>query len=200
MSPTRICDGDAVRAPELLGVAGCIAPLHVERGVARPHGVVLVGERRAEERHDPVAHDLVDGALVAVDGLHHPLEHGIEELARLLGVAVGQQLHRALEVGEQHGDLLALALEGALRGEDLLGEVLGGVGLGLGDRGAAADSPATARRRTARRTCFPGASSRATLRAGEREAAPHSSQNRASVAVLGVAPGTRHGRGGAPPP
>ena len=91
--------------------------------------MVLVGERRAEQRHDPVAHHLVDGALVAVDGLHHALEHGIEELARLLGIAVGEQLHRALEVGEEHGDLLALAFERGLRGEDLLGEVLRGVGV-----------------------------------------------------------------------
>jgi hypothetical protein len=45
-----------------------------------------------------------------VDGLHHAFEHGIEKLARLLGIAVGEQLHRALEVGEQNGDLLALAL------------------------------------------------------------------------------------------
>ena len=115
-----------------------------ERGVARPHGVVLVGHRRAEQRHDPVAHDLVDGALVAVDGLHHPFEHGIEELPRLLGIAVGEQLHRALQVGEEHGDLLALALERGLRGEDLLGEVLRGVGLRGGEprsRGGAADSP-----------------------------------------------------------
>ena len=92
--------------------------------------MILVGERRAEERHDPVAHHLVDGALVAVDGLHHALEHGVEELARLLGIAVGEQLHRALEVGEEHGDLLALALEGGLGGEDPLGEVLRRVDVG----------------------------------------------------------------------
>src|SRR5262249_35757099 len=41
----------------------------------------------------------------------------------------GEQLHRALEVGEQDRDLLPFALEGALGGEDLLGEVPGGVGL-----------------------------------------------------------------------
>jgi hypothetical protein len=87
--------------------------------------VVLVGERRAEERHDPVAHDLVDGALVAVDGLHHPLEDGIESLRRLLGIAVGEELHRALEVGEEHGDLLALAFEGGLRGENLSARCFG---------------------------------------------------------------------------
>jgi hypothetical protein len=68
-----------------------------------------------------------------VDRLHHAFEHGIEELPRLLGVAVRQQLHRALEVGEEHGDLLALALEGALRGEDLLGEVLRRVGVRRGE-------------------------------------------------------------------
>ena len=86
--------------------------LHVERGVAGSHGMILMGQRRAEQRHDPVAHHLVHGALVAVDRLHHPLEHRVEELPGFLGVPVGEQLHRALEVGEEHRDLLALALEG----------------------------------------------------------------------------------------
>jgi hypothetical protein len=43
-----------------------------------------------------------------VHRLHHPFEDGVEERARLLGVAVGEQLHRALEIGEEHGHLLAL--------------------------------------------------------------------------------------------
>ena len=102
-------------------------PLHAHRGIAGADRVVLVPDRRAEERHDPVAHHLVDGALVVMDGFHHPLEDGIQELPRILGVTVGEQLHRALEVGEEDGHLLALALEGSLRGEDLLGEVLGRV-------------------------------------------------------------------------
>jgi hypothetical protein len=54
--------------------------------------VVFVGHRRAEERHDPVPHDLVHGPLVAVDGLHHPLEDGVEQGPGLLGVAVREQL------------------------------------------------------------------------------------------------------------
>ena len=106
-------DRHAVRAADLLGVL-LHRLLHPQRGVAGAHGVILVGERRAEQRHDAVAHDLVHRALVAVDGLHHPLEHGVEDFARLLGVAVGEQLHRALEVGEQHRHLLALAFEGGL--------------------------------------------------------------------------------------
>jgi hypothetical protein len=83
-----------------------------------------MGQGRAEERHDPVAHDLVDGAFVTVDGLHHVLEDRVQEPTRLLGITVGEQLHRALEVGEEHGDLLAFALEGGLGGQDLLDEML----------------------------------------------------------------------------
>ena len=86
--------------------------------------MVLVSHGRAKEGHDPVAHHLVDGALVAVDGLHHVLDHRIKELPGLLGIAVGQQLHRALQVGEQDCHLLAFALERRFGGEDLLGEVL----------------------------------------------------------------------------
>jgi hypothetical protein len=58
-------------------------------------------------------------------GLHHPFQHRVQELPGLLGVPIGQELHGALEVGEEDGDLLPFALEGALGGEDLLGEVLG---------------------------------------------------------------------------
>jgi len=64
-----------------------------------------------------------------MDGLHHAFEYGVQELTGLLGVALGKELHRAFEVGKEHGDLLALAFEGRLGGEDPLGEMLGGVGL-----------------------------------------------------------------------
>ena len=91
--------------------------------------MVLAGEGRAEQRHNPIAHHLVDGALVPMDGLHHSLEHRIEDLARVLGIGVGEQFHRAFHVGEEHGHLFAFPFEGGLRCEDLLGEVLRGVGL-----------------------------------------------------------------------
>jgi hypothetical protein len=44
------------------------------------------------------------------------------------GSAVGQDFHGALEIGEEHSDLLALAFEGGLGRKDLLGEVRGSVG------------------------------------------------------------------------
>ena len=62
--------------------------------------MVLVRQRGAEQRHDAVAHHLVDGTLVVVHGFHQPLEHGIQDSARLLRIAVGKQLERALEVRE----------------------------------------------------------------------------------------------------
>jgi hypothetical protein len=44
---------------------------------------------------------------------------------RVLGIAVGEQLHRALEVGEEDRDLLALAFQRGSGGQDPLGEMLG---------------------------------------------------------------------------
>ena len=98
----------AVRA--LAGVA-LHALVDAERRVTGAQRVILLGQRRAEERHDPVAHHLVDRAVVPVDGFHHELEDGVQDLARFLGIALRQQLHRSLQVGEEHGHLLALALE-----------------------------------------------------------------------------------------
>ena len=104
-------DDDPFGALELFRVAAHRC-LHAERGVARAYGVILMGDRRPEERHDPVTHDLIHDALVAVDRFQHALEDSVQQPARLLGVAVGQELHGALEVGEEYRDLLALANEG----------------------------------------------------------------------------------------
>ena len=87
-----------------------------------------MGKRGPKQGHDAIAHDLVHRALIAMHGRHHALEDRVEELPRFLGVTVGEQFHRALEVGKQHGDLLALAFQGAAGGEDLLSEVGGRIG------------------------------------------------------------------------
>jgi hypothetical protein len=91
-----------------------------------PPGVIFVGHWRAEKGHDSVAHHWVHRALVAVNGFHHPLQHRVQELPGLVRVPVGQQLHRVLEVREENRDVLALPLQGGLRRQDLLGQVLGG--------------------------------------------------------------------------
>jgi hypothetical protein len=119
------------------------ALVHAQRRVGRAHHVVLVGHRGAEDRHDPVAQHLVDGALVPVHRLHHQGQHRIQHAARVLRIAVGQQLERALHVREEHGHLLALALHRPARGPDLLGQVRRGIGVGGGeairDRGGRRD-------------------------------------------------------------
>jgi hypothetical protein len=66
-------------------------------------------------------------------GLHHVFQYGIEDLASFLRIAVSEEFHRALEVGEQDSDLLALTFEGGLGREDFLGEVLRSVGLRGGE-------------------------------------------------------------------
>jgi hypothetical protein len=83
--------------------------------------MVFVCQRRAEQGHDPVAHHLVHRALVVMDGLHHALQHGVEEPARLFRIPIGEDLHRAFEICEEDAHLLALALQSALGSEDPVG-------------------------------------------------------------------------------
>jgi hypothetical protein len=95
--------------------------LEVERRIARPPRMVLVCDRRAEERHDAVTGELGDGPLEAMDPFGkqrgEPLHDAVEHLrVELLG-----EFHRPLHVGEEHGDLLAFALESGRRLEDLVG-------------------------------------------------------------------------------
>src|SRR2546428_97725 len=89
--------------------------------------VVLVRDRGAEERHNAVAGELVDEALEALNAVGEDAEEALHDVRPHFGVELLGQVHRALHVGEEDRHLLALALEGGARGEDLLGKVLGGV-------------------------------------------------------------------------
>ena len=64
--------------------------LHTQGGVAGAHRVVLMRQRRPKQGHNAITHHLIDGAFVLVDGRHHAVEHGIEQVPRLLGVTVHQ--------------------------------------------------------------------------------------------------------------
>jgi hypothetical protein len=96
----------------------------VERREGGALRVVLVRDRRAEERHDPVARVLVHRALEAVHAVGQDLEEALEDAVPGLGVELAGQLHRAREVGEEHGHLLALAFECGAGPEDLVAEML----------------------------------------------------------------------------
>ena len=105
-------EAEAVRAPQLVGVALELVA-QMQRRVAGALRVVLVRDRRAEQRHDAVAGVLVDRALEAVHAVGEDREEALQDPVPLLGVELLGQLHRALHVGEQHRDLLALAFERA---------------------------------------------------------------------------------------
>ena len=97
--------------------------LHGQGRIAGPDGRIFMGDRRAKQRHNPIAHDLIHRALIAMHRRHHAFRHRVEDLAGLFGVTVGQQFHRAFKIGKQHRHLLAFAFEGGFGGEDLLGQV-----------------------------------------------------------------------------
>ena len=83
--------------------------------------MILIGDWRPEQRLDSVAHLLVDRALIAIDGFHHPLKDGIEQPACILGIAIGDIFGRSLHVREKHCDLFSLPFQRGIGAEDRLG-------------------------------------------------------------------------------
>jgi hypothetical protein len=77
--------------------------------------VVLMGDRGAEERHDAITHDLIDGAFVKVNRLHHLLDDWIEKALRIFRIPGCNQLRGPLQVGEEHRHMLTLAFESGAR-------------------------------------------------------------------------------------
>ena len=71
----------------------------------------------------PSPEHLVHGAFVAVHGVHHDVQRRVQELAGLFGIEALDQLGRALEVGKEHRDLLALAFQGGAGRENFLGQI-----------------------------------------------------------------------------
>jgi hypothetical protein len=90
--------------------------LHPKCRTTSANGVIFVSDRRTEESHNAVAHDPANGALVAVNCLDHEFEHRIEDPLRGFWVPVSKELHGTRDIGEQNGDLFALALRGYLCG------------------------------------------------------------------------------------
>ena len=89
----------AVRTAHLAAI-GANRGLHRQRRVAGTHRMILVRQRRAENRHDAVTHHMVHSAFIAVYSVHDLVDNRIDELARFLRVAVSKEFHRAFEVGE----------------------------------------------------------------------------------------------------
>jgi hypothetical protein len=78
-------------------------------GARGPLRVVAVRHRRAEHRHDAVAHMLVDRAAKALDDAVDPGEETLEQAVHFLGVHLSAEPGVADEVGEQDRHLPTLA-------------------------------------------------------------------------------------------
>jgi hypothetical protein len=93
-----------------------------ERGEHRVLRGVLLCHRGAEERHEAVAGEHRDDALIAVDLREGELEILVEEVVVLLGIELLGDRRRAGEIAEEDRHLLPLALDVALCRADLVRE------------------------------------------------------------------------------
>jgi hypothetical protein len=100
----------------------------MEHCVTGTLGVILMGDWRSEQRHDPVAGVLVYGAFETVNPICEQTEEPIHDFVPLFGAHLRGELDRSFHIRKQHRHLLALAFEGGLGLKDLLGEMLWCVG------------------------------------------------------------------------
>ena len=80
-----LAGAEADAAGSQLGLIGLERPSDAERRVDGPARVVLMGDGGAEKRHDAVAEELVDRALVAVHLGQHQVEGAAHEPVDFLG-------------------------------------------------------------------------------------------------------------------
>ena len=116
---------EAGRFAQLIAEPGQLTS-HLQGREACPARVVLVRERGAEDRHDAVAGELVDGTLEGVHADREKLEAAVHYRAPLLGIDPLGELHRVGDIGEQDRYLLALTLDRRALGADTGRKVRGG--------------------------------------------------------------------------
>jgi len=73
--------------------------------------MIFVCCRGSKEGENAVTSGLRHVTAIVMNRVNHQLECRIDKRARLFGVEVLYQLHRALDVGEQRRDRLALAVQ-----------------------------------------------------------------------------------------
>src|SRR5713101_6467645 len=83
---------------------------HRHRRVQRPLRMVLVSDRRPEQREDAIAGRLHDVTVVAMRRVDHQLQRGVDNRASLFRIEVAHQLGRTLDIREQRRHRLALAV------------------------------------------------------------------------------------------
>src|SRR5208337_1763153 len=86
---------------------------------------VLVRNRRSEQRHEPVAAVLVDGAFEAVNFGGDQLEAALNDAMDLLGIELLAERGEVRDITEQDGHLPPLAFQRGASAQDLLGKMVG---------------------------------------------------------------------------
>src|SRR5215468_2072852 len=100
----------ALLGAQFLGVALDLR-LHSQCGEQCSLRMILVRNRRAKQLEDPIAGRLHDMAAIVIARIDHQAKCGVYDAAGFLRVEFLHHLHRALDVSEQRGDYLALAVE-----------------------------------------------------------------------------------------
>jgi hypothetical protein len=118
--PDSRLDGNLALVTQAVGAATQLL-LHRQRRMKCPLGMVLVGDGRAEQSEDAVTGRLRNIAAVAMHRRHHKMQDRVDDRPRLLGIEIAHQLRRALDVGEECRDRLALTLQ-AFRGLALMSD------------------------------------------------------------------------------
>ena len=83
--------------------------------------MVLVGDGCAEEGHDAIAGELIDGPLEPMHSVQEDVKAAIHEGMDLLGIEALREGGEPGHVGKQDSDLFALPFERTAGGQDLLG-------------------------------------------------------------------------------
>ena len=97
--------------PDIMGLNRL---LQRERRVASPFRMVLLNERDAEDRHDPVAAPLHDGAAVAAHRIPHHRDCRSQDIHGGLGISTLDQRGRTHDIGKEDGDDPAVARLGII--------------------------------------------------------------------------------------
>jgi hypothetical protein len=89
----------------------CELAMHLERDEERAVRIVLVRDRRAEEREERVACELLDEAVIAADDAREAADDGVDHLEELLRVEAVGEGGEAGDVREERRDQAPLLLE-----------------------------------------------------------------------------------------
>ena len=96
-------------------------------------GMIFMGNRGTKKSHDAITGELVDGALIFVDLIHEDFKSTVHHLVDFLRVELLRHGCVIGHISEEHRHQFALSLNGAARRQDLISQMFGGVGLGLGE-------------------------------------------------------------------